>query len=84
MTTCPDCGGEHPLHSPQAVAWADQFRMEFRDEARRLYSEALAASGIRLVVDEEDLRKLDTLFEVGGDAMVIVLARHGAMKKADW
>lgn len=83
MATCPDCGQDHPQPSASAIAWADQFRAEFRDEARRIYSEALAANGITLALDQETLAKLDTMFEIGGDAMAIVLANHGAIKKAE-
>ena len=84
MANCPDCGNDHSPPSAQTVAWADQFQAEFRDEARGLYSQALADNGITLILDEDTVAKLDTLFAIGGDALVIVLARHDALKRGDW
>ena len=53
---CDNCGEDHPTpEQPNAatIAWVDQFRSEFRDEARAIYSEALASVGETVYLDQE-------------------------------
>lgn len=68
--------------SPAAVAWADRLQAEIRDNARQLYSEALAAAGITVAYTPETLEKIDFLFQIGADAAIVALANHGCLQKA--
>lgn len=77
---CEEC----PQPTAATVAWYDQFQAEVRDVARLGYSQALAAAGVKMIVTEQQLaEQLDPLFQVGADAMLVVLGRHGCLKKAE-
>lgn len=87
MAFCLGCGEDHPGEPERTatnIAWADQLQSELRETARGLYGEALAAQGVTLTLDEQFVRAtLDPLFAIGAEAMMIVLARHGALKQAE-
>lgn len=74
---------QQPPTDAQAVAWSDQFRAEFRNEAREIYRVACASVGVIIAYDEERWETIfDRLFEVGGNAMLACLERHGALIQA--
>lgn len=79
---CIDCGEEHEADAA-SVAWADQFRAEFRDRSRQTYSDYLAAAGVTLVLSQEQVEGMDAMFELGGSVVYDMLAERGALKRAE-
>lgn len=77
---CVHCGDV----PPHVVAWADRLKAEIRDEARAMYVTQAAEAGIALNVAETVWTTIyDPLFDVGADATLVVLQRHGCLKRAE-
>jgi hypothetical protein len=64
---------------PAAVALADQWQAEITDIARDLASTKLREQGIPLSEDETDL--LEAGYALGYAATLLVLERHGWLRK---
>lgn len=67
---------EGTLQTPQDTAFADQFKMEFRDLARHDFSHWLADNHMAIVITEEQLATYDALFMLACKATLRLLNNH--------
>jgi hypothetical protein len=65
--------------NPAALALVDQWEAEVRDVARGLMGPRLEAAGVDLDADEWEFA--ETCIQVGLGAALVVLDRHGWLKK---
>lgn len=62
------------------TAFADQFRCELRDAARREFNFWLQQRGVTVVLDPEQLAVYDELFMMGARCAVRILEQHELVK----